>query len=651
MLSFSRVIMDGTLVQGKVYAAFFLLSKDWGSRPLLAAMVKLDPSDGVTYRVLENSADQNGVFFWPAKIVDDGETLPMREVEEKYKYWIGELQGRYERKHKKTMTNGVPRLPSIVSGITFINGAVGIAVLSPETAQRCWMLKTSPLAKASHPLLPRGVLPALPGEVGHVSPAVAGDSAAGTGGRRDPALPAEVGYVSSAAVAGGSAAVVGGEVAAAGGSAIVAGGLREPALPGKDASTGSGGSLSVAGGQLDPVEMAMSEGGLSDLLGVASEVTVVDGSTEGQEGGKSLLVESPDAALEPRGQGSGSSVGSAGKEDEDRLVEDALELVQALPPNDRHGPIIDCLVTTMHNLQGKVKELKSVNMSLTRLTMVQDLKLKEVNRNAASDIVPGLLPAFKETMQEVQRDLKNSVKEEMDSIKILLKEEGRTAMTPELAAIRSAIATAENSKILRDVMGATWSIDTNLSSLGMRKGEGSSAVCVDIPATLVRIENYVKNSTKSVEKGLEDVAHSSSSLAAVVPPPQAPSQVGVRQDNPEPALPSPAPPAPPRRSRWDETSSSRTPSPAPLGVPPPTSSGTPSPAPSGVPPPSSTSRNLEAQFAAATPVSHPELYCSMVRAAGVWDVTPVTSLTKAQVDRRIAELSTTPVSSKRQRRT
>ena len=192
-------------------------------------------------------------------------------------------------------------------------------------------------------------------------------------------------------------------------------------------------------------------------------------------------------------------------------------------------------------------------------------------------------------------------------------------------------------------MGATWTIDNNLLSLGMRKGEGSSAVCVDIPATLVRIENYVKNSSKSVEKGLEDVAHSSSSLPAVIPPPQAPSQVG--------GLPSPAPPAPPRRSRWDETSSSRTPSPAPLGVPPPTSSGTPSPAPSGVPPPSSTSRNLEAQFAAATPVSHPELYCSMVRAAGVWDVTPVTSLTKAQVDRRIAELSVTPVSSKRQRRT
>ena len=160
-------------------------------------------------------------------------------------------------------------------------------------------------------------------------------------------------------------------------------------------------------------------------------------------------------------------------------MEDALGLVQALPPNDRHGPIIDCLVTTMHNLKDKVKDLKSVNMSLTRLSMVQDLKLKEINRDAASEIVPGILPAISQAMQVAKTELKNTVKEEMEHIKTILKEEGSKALTPELAAIRSAIATetsktAENSKILKDVMGAAWSIDTNLSSLGMKKNDSSS---------------------------------------------------------------------------------------------------------------------------------------------------------------------------------
>ena len=55
----------------------------------------------------------------------------------------------------------------------------------------------------------------------------------------------------------------------------------------------------------------------------------------------------------------------------------------------------------------------------------------------------------------------------MGSIMNLVKEEGRSSMSPELAAIRSDIATGtskavENGQILKDVMGATWAIDTNL---------------------------------------------------------------------------------------------------------------------------------------------------------------------------------------------
>ena len=52
-----------TLVHGKVYAAFLLANRDYDAKPLMAGMVKLDPSDGVTYKRLETAAELNGSSF------------------------------------------------------------------------------------------------------------------------------------------------------------------------------------------------------------------------------------------------------------------------------------------------------------------------------------------------------------------------------------------------------------------------------------------------------------------------------------------------------------------------------------------------------------------------------------------------------------
>ena len=74
-------------------------------------------------------------------------------------------------------------------------------------------------------------------------------------------------------------------------------------------------------------------------------------------------------------------------------------------------------------------------MGLMKLTMMQDLKLKELQRNAAADIVPGILPAVKQSMQEVKKDLVNILVKGLEEFEKILKEEGKTGMTPIFSCI------------------------------------------------------------------------------------------------------------------------------------------------------------------------------------------------------------------------
>ena len=60
----------GVQVRGKVYPAFLLAHDDFAAKPLMmAGMVKLDPSDGISYKRLGAAAELNGVRFWTTKIV------------------------------------------------------------------------------------------------------------------------------------------------------------------------------------------------------------------------------------------------------------------------------------------------------------------------------------------------------------------------------------------------------------------------------------------------------------------------------------------------------------------------------------------------------------------------------------------------------
>ena len=80
----------------------------------------------------------------------------METVEACYKLWVDERWSRFEKKTKKSISDDVPRLKPIVSGITFIERAVSIGILTPETAQRCQLLKYPSVTS----LLPPGALPA-----------------------------------------------------------------------------------------------------------------------------------------------------------------------------------------------------------------------------------------------------------------------------------------------------------------------------------------------------------------------------------------------------------------------------------------------------------------------------------------------------------
>ena len=160
-LEFSLCIMADDAkasVQGKVYAAFLLSQADYAAKPLMAGMVKLDPSEGMTYKRMETAAELNGVFFWTTKIVLEDQLLPMDAVKTAFKLWVDDRRSRFERKSKTTLKDVTCIESGIVSGITFIERAVSIAILSPETVERCWLLKSPSVAKR----LPTGALPSLP---------------------------------------------------------------------------------------------------------------------------------------------------------------------------------------------------------------------------------------------------------------------------------------------------------------------------------------------------------------------------------------------------------------------------------------------------------------------------------------------------------
>ena len=510
-------------VHGKVYAFILLADGSFNSRPLMAGMVKLDPSDGVTYKRLEAAAALNGHRFWAKKIVEEGDHLPLDEVESKFKLLVEEFQSKYEEKIGKLMSSGVPCLNKIASGLTFVDRAASIAVFSPETVQRFWVLRDNPSVASR---LPYNALPTLPSEEANSSLSPTSPSPSCP----SPPLPA----LSSTSPASPK------EVSPS--PKEVSPSLKEvsPSLPGESVTPTPSPEV-PKGGNTDQFALAVKEIGLGDVsvLNSTMELIIVDdvsGLGEQEEG---CQVEVPTIDL-------------------DREVEDVLQQVESLPIADRASKVYSSLVATIKRLQGSHRKQESMIRSLNQLSAAQDLRLQSYQADSAEDIAEALSPALKKAVGDVRKEMKKEIREELEEMKKVMAEEARTS-TQELAGIKSSLSTlstkvVELGHLGQSTMGAAALINESLKASGIVVKEDPLSQ-VDIPEVLLQVNSKL-NDPASVPtppgkvdlplKGtLKSSNNSSSDLDA--------SRTPCLQSSPSSGTPSPfkAPfKAPRQQSRW-----------------------------------------------------------------------------------------------------
>ena len=414
-------------MQGKVYAAFLLAHDDYAAKPLMAGMVKLDPREGVSYKRLEAAAELNGVHFWTTKIVLEDQQLPMQTVEACYKLWVEERRSRFEKKTKKSMSVDVPCLKPIVSGMTFIEGAVSIGILTPETAHRCRLLK----CPSASSLLPPGALPALDEQAGN-----------------SPPPPAE----QEEQVEEGMTPAT-------------------PILPGDENGTASAHPGFEAVTQ--PFQLAVDQIGLD-----GAEVTIVG---EGPE-------------VEDQQQ---DKEGAESKRDLDREVEDALLLAETLSEDEKSNLVYTKLVATVKRLQTSHKDQCKMIRSFNLLNLAQEKRLSSYQANSAEEIAAGLSPLLKKTLQDLKKEVKKEMMDELAEVKMLVKEEGRTGLVQELDGMKSSISTlntklAEVMKLGQSTMGAAALLNDNLKAVGIVRQE-DPLTQVDIPKVLMQINSKLND--------------------------------------------------------------------------------------------------------------------------------------------------------------
>ena len=449
-LEYLPYTMAAEIVQGKVYAAFIFSDKSFDSRPLLAGKVKLVPGDGVTYKRLEAAAELNGNRFWTKIIVEENEHLPWEEVEAEFKQLLNSFRSRYEKKVGRLMTSSVARLGSVVSGLTFVDKAVGIAVFSAETAERFWLLRDNPsLARR----LPYNALPSLPGD---------NDSLPAS------SLPAEVSPTPS----------------------LPASTLPAPTLPevvSPIVPLGDGGVASSAPGV--PKE------GAADIVALAVEQIDLGNGAEVEIVGEVSRVEGGDGG----GEFSGAEGGEEGGEivgpvlDLDREVEDALQQAESLSVADRATPVYSSLVATIRRLQGSHRKQGRMITSLNQLSAAQELRLQSYQASSAVDIAEGLSPALKKAVGEMKKDMRKEIRDELEDMKKEVVEEGKTALAQELAAVKSSLSilsvkVAELAQLGQSTMGAAALINESLKASGIMIKEDPLSQ-VDIPEVLLQISS------------------------------------------------------------------------------------------------------------------------------------------------------------------
>ena len=350
-----------------------------------------------------------------------------------------------------------------------------------------------------------------------------------------------------------------------------------------------------------------------------------------EENGLENLVSVPEVKV-PSGEGDiavlDQAEGGGAEPEDDRLIEDALEKISALPLGDQQSPAIISLGNTIRTLKSSLAKVKRRNLSLTELSMLQDAELKAIKQSSADAIVPGLLPELRKAMLDIKKDVNSGIGDQLEEIKNLIKSQGVSTLTPTLEALELTMKgvsaqTNDNNQLVKNAMGAAFKIDWNLSAVGMGVRDPSSPP-INIPSILLEIATRLGSRQQS-----------SSSL------PTPPNSRLMSSSNPSPsatpsrfmASSSPAPSAPPRKlkmSKWD---------PPIMSTPPASLQLSHRSLPAD---PKSSSRNLNEQFRVEgnSNNSRGTLFSDMARSSSGWSGTEEGAfMSQEEIDERIKLLS------------
>ena len=583
------------MIKEHCYVAILRSGKQFDAMPFMTGVISLSGPDNLTFHQLMKAGSLNGRFVWTRTMVGNNGKEPYpKTLQEAYTFYqetIDAIVYNYENKHgplNKSHNLAILDLQPILSAPQFIEHAVTLGLMTADTVARCRNTSVSFAALPPHASSagcssapPSGASPLLSG--GNIVRPEA-DS---------PSLPsqAESTSVSSAARPAESTPEE----------------VNTAPPPQKTApSTG------------DPVFLAMKENGLDFGAPAANvEVEVGDGEGEGFQLARLMEEENDRQADEEL--------------DFDRLAEDAILQVQALPVEEQQHPVVKSLGDTVKRQQVKIKELQGIVHSLHQLTATQDQTLREFQSSSAEDIIPGILPAIKKALGSIKQEITKGFDEKVDSLLVAVKEQGSAALATEVSSLRSCLATtagkvSETNLLVQNTMGAVIMLDKNLTSVGLGSRE-ANAPQVDIPAVLGGIQDKLQ-------------------VSSMPPPSHFGSSATVESiEALKPSCTTAGPlfnsgtPSPGEASR--KSSSSVT----PTGVPPrkagrwdikPPGSTTPSLASGTRASSSFTPRSLEAQLTASgdTPSSNPQLYSAMVEAKNIC----FTPMTKEQIDMKTKEM-------------
>ena len=559
----SDPILKGT--DGKIYMACVLSKDDFAAKPLFAAMLRFN-INGPRYSLLEEACELNKLFFWSKIILHPEEKFPLSKVADRYEYWVTERTKRYERKFK-TSISPIPKLSAcVVDGLTFIERAMSIMVLSLDTAAKCGLSVS--LLNASQPK--------------------SSDSASDRGETQGQHGVPQV-QSSPHPVAKDCHDV-------------------HPSKSSQDKDQledGAGRSETrYVSGQGDHIlALAMERGGLGDAASIL-QANPTPSHSEMTAGADNLhlsrtteeetpMYEEDDPScrnLENDADGPGHI-----QLDLDREIEDALASITPTG-GEEDNPDSAKAAALIKKLQDSLKERDFMISTLNQLTAAQEDRLKHQQEHSAKSIAEGLEPALKKAIASLKTDWRKEVREDIEKMKASLVEEVRRLFVQEHASTKSTLAAVNGSvsSMSKDVLSLTKTAQSTYGAavLTNQKLDACGIVVqsdpdlqVDIPETLVSINSKLEEHDQEGGEGApqykDDVGRPETQYVPQVqpisqpmskplsesfvepslhsgnylnhpPPPLAPGHFHspAPRVNTQPPLASPAPPQAPFKNSW-----------------------------------------------------------------------------------------------------